>query len=192
MQWFKTAENVLRQPEKFFKAAAKERGLATPLQFMFLNTTLYVIIVGILYQLGVRDSSTYVDLSYFANLLGVGQVFLLTSWLWLAGILGIFLATPFALLGMRLVGGKGTLGGTFRVLCYGSAVLLLAWVPYLSPIAGLYGLYLVVVGLAQAHRVSKPRSLAGLLISWVVMLVIMLALVFTIAFLFAFGAASAD
>jgi hypothetical protein len=96
----------------------------------------------------------------------------------IAGFLRVVLGgLAFWLVATRLLGGSGDYAATLRVLAYASAVGVFICLPRIRILAGLYGLYLVVIGLENAHRFEATRA---------VLTVIIGALVFG-AVVYAFG-----
>ena len=60
--------------------------------------------------------------------------------------------------------GKGTYEGTYRVVAYAGVVSLLAWIPIVGFLAGLYGFfYLQLVGLENVHKVTKGQAVVTVL-----------------------------
>jgi hypothetical protein len=60
---------------------------------------------------------------------------------------------------MLLAGANNAgLEGTFRVVSYANAVQVLAWVPLLNILVGLYGLYLCAFGFQSTHHATYQRT----------------------------------
>lgn len=76
------------------------------------------------------------------------------------GMIGLVILTGvYHLLVRLLVGAKNAgLEGTFRVVSYAYVVQVLAWVPLVNVLAGLYGLYLCAFGFQEIHSTTYQRA----------------------------------
>jgi hypothetical protein len=63
----------------------------------------------------------------------------------------------------KIQGTKGSYEATFRVVCYASAVNLLAWVPIVGILCQFYEVYLWIVGLSVVHRTSIGQALLAVI-----------------------------
>lgn len=83
--------------------------------------------------------------------------------LWLVFVV---LFTGFLHLLVRLLagGGRRGIGTTMKVVGYGSTAQLGSWLPYIGWLFDLYFLYLVMVGVREAHRTSEDRAIIAILI----------------------------
>lgn len=83
--------------------------------------------------------------------------------LWLAFVVAF---TGFMHLLVRLLAGSGRrgIGTTMKVVGYSSAAQLASWLPYVGWLFDLYFLYLVMVGVREAHRTSEDRAIIIILI----------------------------
>lgn len=70
--------------------------------------------------------------------------------------------------------GKGTYEGTYRVVAYAGVVNLLAWIPIVGIFAGLYGLYLQIVGVEKVHQITKAQAVVTILIALAVYIIMSL------------------
>ncbi|AKJ38487.1 YIP1 family protein [Methanosarcina barkeri] len=87
----------------------------------------------------------------------------------------------------KILGGTGSYEGTVRFISYATAVLVLSWIPIVGWIAGIYGIYLYIVGGMHVHDVSMARSVIAVLLP--TLLIILLMVIF-MAWLFAFSGLS--
>jgi hypothetical protein len=80
-------------------------------------------------------------------------------------IIGLFLMSAIYHLFLMLFGGarKG-FEATFRVLCFGQAASLLGVIPVCGILAGVYALVLYVIGLSEAHGISRGKAAAAVLV----------------------------
>jgi len=76
----------------------------------------------------------------------------------------------------KIFGGTGSDEGTFRVIFYTAAVMVLSWIPILGLILSIYSLYLNIVGGMIVHKVSMWKSTVAVLISIVLSAIVMLVL----------------
>lgn len=83
--------------------------------------------------------------------------------LWLAFVV---LFTGVLHLLVRLLAGDGRrgIGTTAKIVGYSSTAQLGSWVPYIGWLFDLYFLYLVMVGVREAHRASEDRAIIVILI----------------------------
>lgn len=95
----------------------------------------------------------------------------------LIGTLRLFVgAAIVSLIAQRLFDGHGDYEATFRVLCYSTAVAVVIGIPVIKHFAALYGIYLVILGLARAHSFDTVRAMLTALSSVFVGMVIVHAL----------------
>ncbi len=75
---------------------------------------------------------------------------------------------PFIHLMLKIAGGKGKLGDTFKMICYGDAPgLLFGWIPYFATCSAVWsGVIQLVVGAVAVHKMSwaKASFIFGVLI----------------------------
>lgn len=75
---------------------------------------------------------------------------------------GIFLFAALMQLVLRWLGGKGTYEATLRVVAYSAAASIFSWVPFVSLLAAIYRIYLMVIGYSKIHQISRGRVLVAL------------------------------
>ena len=135
------AKNVVVSPREFFARMPAEEGLKNPFIFLafclFVSTLFFANIIG-------ANFSIFVRLFTFL---------LLWAFLW-SGLLYAAVVNFFK--------GKGTFQGTFRIVAYTGVTHLVSWIPVLGIIASFYGFYLVIVGLAQVHRIDTGKAALSL------------------------------
>ena len=149
-----TWRRVLGAPREFFAAVPVAQGLQAPIGFLLVS-----LAIG-----------------------GVGLV--LFGWGWSALprlVIGGFLRTILGAIvywavATRVFGGKGDYESTLRVLAYASAVTVFLFIPRIRILAALYGAFLVIVGLEQAHHFDATRSVLTVILSWVVALAVIYTL----------------
>jgi hypothetical protein len=90
---------------------------------------------------------------------GAAQIFCSGLCGWLNALIGILLGGLLLHLFLALFGGANQgLTVTLRVVAYAQAPVILAVVPLLGCVGGIWGLVLYIVGLAAAHRTETWRS----------------------------------
>jgi len=136
-------KRVTTEPRSFFEDMPVSGGLQNPLVFLLL--CLCIDAVGFL-LIGPRGFTPL-------NVIIVGVV---KSFVY-AGLL--------MLIARQLFAGVGDYEATYRVVAYASAPTALAWIPLVGPLALLYGLFLVIVGLERVHTFDTVRSALSLLLA---------------------------
>jgi hypothetical protein len=142
---------VALQPLAFFGAMPRLGGYQNPLAFALICAGISGILTGIL-RLGGGGIGALIG----AILVSV-----------VGGAIGLFLIAFIAnLLINSIVGtGRGNYETTFRVVAYSSVTSILSWIPVIGGLAGLYTLYLAVVGIRDVYQTTTGKSLAVVLIS---------------------------
>jgi hypothetical protein len=140
-------KRVVTDPRGFFQDMPTRGGLQAPL--LFLVICLVITGLGFL-VFGPR---------------GHALMFVI------GGALRSFIyAAILVLIARQVFAGTGDYEGTYRVVAYGSAPLALLWVPLIGRIAGLYMLFLVIVGLERVHGFDAVKSVLTLLLGSLVVL----------------------
>lgn len=99
-------------------------------------------------------------------------------------LIGVFVGGAIYHLFLLLVGGtkESTAGfeGTVRSVSYASVASLAQIVPFVGPMIGLvWGIVLNVIGLSRIHRTTTGRSLAAVLLPWLVCCICLIIFVVT-------------
>ncbi len=143
-------KTVLVRPNDFYEHMPVTGGYAPP--FIFLAVCLGVsgflaaIIAG-------------VDVFLFLKLVIFGAIFSFIG----AGILH--------LIAQQFFEGKGGYEGVYRAVAYAGVVNLLTWIPIVGLLAGLYGLYLQIVGLEKVHKMTAGQAMVTVLIAFAIYLI---------------------
>jgi len=171
--FFETTKEVLSAPTSFFQRMPVEGGIPSPLLYGGLagyiglvagalySTALQALFAGSLATLGNRGEG--------APLMGMMQGGLGLIVQIVLGpiqvIVGLFLMSAIYHVLLMLFGGarKG-FEATFRVVCYGQAAALLGIIPVCGMLAGLYSIVLYVIGLSEAHGISRGKAAAAVLV----------------------------
>jgi hypothetical protein len=174
-----TTKQVLMEPAAFFRAMPVTGGLGSPL--------LYAVIIG---YVGLVASTIYnlvfrsVLSSSMAHLGGGGEIERLAPFL--AGtaslvvnllfgpvfiVIGLFIGAGLFHL-MLLAFGGATRGfeATFRVTAFSQAASIFNVIPGCGGLIGLvYILVLLVIGLSEAHQISRGKAAAAVLVPFVLL-----------------------
>jgi len=191
-----TWKKVITSPSEFYKSMPKEGGYGEPLKFALVNFIVLGIgsaIISILYSVigfnlmnnafRMGDSAT---MATGFTIIGAISDIIMTP---ILGIIGLFIVGAILFVLFKIVGGSGSYEGTVRILSYSSAVSLLAWIPLVGIFAGLYGLYLDIVGGKFVHNISTARSAIAVLIP-IVLLIILVVILAVVICTFGVGTSS--
>lgn len=173
-----TTKQVLTQPSAFFRSMPVTGGLGSPL--------LYAVIIG---YVGLAASTIYnvvfrsVLSSSLTHMGGGGNLERLAPFLegstslivnLLFGpvfiVIGLFVgAGLFHLLLLALGGATRGFEATFRVAAFSQAASIFNIIPACGGLIGLvYTLVLLIIGLSEAHQISRGKAAAAVLIPFVV------------------------
>ncbi|QQG39467.1 MAG: YIP1 family protein [Candidatus Aenigmatarchaeota archaeon] len=170
MGYVDNVKSVLIHPSEFFSKMPVTGGYAEPAKFAAINLAIGGLLSGIVSFLGLAAALSLFGLKGVGA--GVDSIPISVVASIVGGLVGLFLGSGVIQVVMGFLGGKGTYEGTVRVFGSTSATQLLTWIPLVGILAGLYGIYLNVVGLAQVHGVSKLKAFAGLVIPIVVLIIL--------------------
>lgn len=194
----RTVGEILTRPGPFFAGIRRRGDFVNPLVFAVICSLIFAIVGGFLNVLNSIVSDTA----------GVGGA--------IAGYVGSIFFTPIVVAIFLFVGAgiyhllvllfaspsNAGYEATFRVVCYGSAILVVSWIsslfnliPVIGPVIGgllgvLIGIYAVVIqvlGIREVHATTTGRAAAVVLLPTVVFFLIALFIVGA-ALLVIFGA----
>jgi hypothetical protein len=152
-----TAKTVLLNPRTFFQAMPVDGGLLGP-YFFFLLCTVLFFLVSLAMVWAAQGS---LDMRLFPGLLlALGMPFVTAT------LLHVFLA--------KLFGTGGSYEASFRVVCYASAVNLVAWIPIVGLISPFYEIYLSTLGLSLVHRTTMGRALSSVICTALTILLVVI------------------
>jgi hypothetical protein len=177
-RWIDTAKGALLETEKAFANMRREGGLANPLVYYLIGGLVQVLAQAIWSGIGFNPLGGY------GGYAGGGLISGLIIGACVVTI-GIFIGSGIIHLMLMLLGGQNhPFETTFRTVAYanGSASPIGA-IPFCGGlIAGLWGLYALIIGLSKTQDISTGKAAAAVLIPVLVCCVL--------AFLF-FGALAA-
>jgi hypothetical protein len=138
------AKGVLIDTQAFFETMSDHYSLKDAAIFASVGLTTYGILSKLmLFQINaIKEAPVNVILTFA-----------------LAGMMsGIFFGLA------KAQGGKGSIEDTAKVVCYASCTYLLAWIPVLGVVPGLYGIYLTAIGIKVVHQLTLTKALVTTLL----------------------------
>ena len=168
-----TTQQVLTAPTAFFRSMPTTGGIGGPL--------LYAVIVGyvgllasVLYmfvlQATLGSAWTFGHHGEWERLMpflrsGVGLVAQVIFGP-IQVVIGLFVVTAIVHLALMLLGGASRgFEGTFRVAAYSEAAMLIRIIPICGDVVAMvYFIVLAIIGLSEAHQISKGRAAAAVLL----------------------------
>lgn len=154
---------ALSCPTHLYGVAAQESGVARALTFAVMSMFLYgaslALLLGIssvqlqrvLFSIPIQGAT--VEL-----LTRIGPPALLLVLMPLYGLVVPFVAAGLLHVSSRLVGGRGDLLASYRILAYATAPTVLAWIPVLGLAAGIYQAAMLIIGVMELHRLPVGRA----------------------------------
>lgn len=172
--FFDTIKMVCMSPRKFFENMSVKGGLTRPLIFYLLISELYTAfrLIWQLIGIGVSFESTQVPLAGL-GLHGISSLISLILYPIFLTIV-LFIGAGINHLCLLLVrdGSRG-FNGTFKVLCYSSAPMIMSIFPLLGPIIGLiWSGVCNFLGYKYVHRTSSVKVAIAMLAPFIVILCI--------------------
>jgi hypothetical protein len=172
-----TTKQVLSQPTAFFRAMPVTGGIGGPLLYavivgyigLFVSTIYNLVFRGVLMSSLSRMGGNS-DVERLAGYMqgGVGLVMnLILGPLFI--VIGLFVSAGiFHLVLLALGGAQRGFEATFRVASYSQAASIFNIIPGCGGLVGLvYALVLLVIGLSEAHGISRGKSAAAVLVPFV-------------------------
>jgi hypothetical protein len=150
--FIRVVKTVLVKPSDFYQNMPATAGYTPPLIFLTVC-------------LGVSGIFAFIlsgDILLFFKVVIAGAIFSFIG----AGILH--------LIAQQFFEGKGGYEGVYRVVAYAGVVSLLTWIPVVGLFAGLYGLYIQIVGLEKIHQITAGQAVVTVLIALAVYIIMAL------------------
>ena len=137
-RYFRNVGKLLLRPASFYDRASTDMGYGASLRFLFSSALLF----GILASVFVLQKRMLFGTIFFVNALTMPPIMALI----------LFLVT--------LIARKN--GFTFRILfgitAFSNITLILAWIPGLSWVAGLWRFYLLGLGMVKLGKISGLKA----------------------------------
>ena len=181
---FEKAKLVLTSPLKFFKKAKKEKGVRNAFIY-YAVLSLTAVILGIIsYYLfapyyNLIGKFFLIDLNRGKEALSFGTLiyFSLISWSWMLVV--SFISAGFLHIWLKIFGGKGKYEDTYKIYSYSmTPQFLLKWIPFIGLIAWIWGIFLLIVGTQEIHKMSRKKAMLIYLIPIALILIIVIALMY--------------
>jgi Uncharacterized protein conserved in archaea len=166
---WQTVRMVIQKPAAFFSAMPITGGMGKPLAFHLLLAEFMVVCQFLWGLSGIGGVSQYAGspelMDLGIGLAGAGTLLLLVFYPLLL-ILRLLIMTGIIHLLLKMLRfGQGGAEGTFRVLCYSAAPLIIGIVPFVGPIVGgIWSIGITVIGLKYAHRTPMTTALFAVLV----------------------------
>jgi len=168
--FFRTTQEVLFSPTKFFKKVAAGKGYGSPFIFAMISGVVGIGVVLLwqwLFFSGmvppqIRSLTAYSLLPTFA-------IILIPFWVAFSIVIG----SGIIHLCVMIVGGnrKG-FEATFRALSYSHSAMLFYIVPVIGSFVGyIYFLILAIIGVREGHEISTGKAVIGVLLPLIIALV---------------------
>ena len=179
---------VVLQPVGFFAGMPRSGPLLNPLLFAVICIEISVLLSALLVLTGVQQNPGFNPNpqnalpSVFTRGAALPSIVLSP----ILGAIGLFIAAAIQQLLVRLIVGTANsgFGATFRVASYTQVTSLVNWIPIVGPLLSLYGLYLAIVGIREAHGTTTGKAALVILIPFAVVLVVALIVLVAVGFAF--------
>lgn len=177
-----TIFQALKTPSAFFRSMPTTGGMARPLVFHLLLAEFMVFCQFLWGLSGLGSFSQYAGspelMDMGMSMAGAGSLMLLIFYPLLL-ILRLLVMTAIIHLLLKLLrSGQGGAEGTFRVLCYAAAPLVIGILPLVGPIiGGVWSIGLTILGLREAHRTSFATAMFAVLLPILLLLAAVLGMV---------------
>ncbi len=180
---FKMIKDVLIRPSYFFERIEKQKGISKAFFYfaiIYLFYTIIHLISGFFFLKYYSGILTNIWGSVLPSLLPQPQMTFFTLFLfpllnYIAGLLMIFVAAGLLHVWIYIFGGRAVFEKTFQLLVYSSTPMyLLGWIPFLSFLAQIYSIVLLVIGTQKLHKLSLARSILIYVIPFAAMVLLVL------------------
>jgi len=188
-EFIETWKKVITTPSDFFREMPTSGGYEAPLKFAVVNYIIAGIGTALVSILAFTFIASLLPMTSFWPGSAFGSALSNIIVTPIMGIIGLFIIGAILYVCFKIVGGSGSYEGTVRIVAYASAVEAVSWIPILGWIAGLYAIYLAIVGGTFVHNITTMRSVIAILIPLIVVAIIMILLIVVLgaAFLTALG-----
>jgi len=183
--FIETWKQVITSPSEFYESMPTDEGFEAPLKFAITNIMVFGIATAIISTLWDSFILLFSGEGFLIIVMGIIGMILLYGFIFIIivpifSIIGLFICGGILFILFRIVGGTGTYEGTVRIVSYSSAVNLIAWIPILGWLFGLYQLVLYIIGGKFVHNLTTERSAIAVLIPVVVITIMMIILVVSV------------
>lgn len=144
------AKTVLLKPTAFYQQMPRSGGFAPPFIFLAVCAGISGLLAAIIHGVDIILFLKFVIFSVIFSFIGAGVLHLIAQ---------------------QFFEGKGGYEGVYRVVGYAGIVYLFTWIPVVALFAGLYGLYLQIVGLEKVHQITAGQAVVTVLIAFAIYLI---------------------
>ena len=172
--FFETAKLFITAPDQAWRLTRETGDYMRPLLFGVIIGWVGLVfraVWGTVFGAGLMRMipAQYAGLSRFGGGSLVGQIVLGPIFI----AIGLFIGAAIIHVSFMIVGAlaqsKSQFEGTFRLLCYACVANVANVIPVLGGLAaGIWTLYLVVVGAQQLHKTTQSKALLGVLLPTIV------------------------
>ncbi|MBI4014741.1 MAG: YIP1 family protein [Candidatus Aenigmarchaeota archaeon] len=167
---FHNAMSVVTGPDKFFASVKKEKGLAEPMKYYAVISSVPLLVLAVVMAAGFSIMPMPV--------MG-GAVIAGLAILWLLQIAVLFLSAGIMHIAVKMLGGKSGYANTYRALAYGATpAALFGIIPFIGIVASLYSLYIEVKGISALQKMSTGRAVVAVLVVPLIAVVVAAAFAF--------------
>lgn len=152
---------VLTHPSEFYKKESKKEGLKAAFIY-YLLLTLFSIILSIVFVYLIYPLLFQIAPQAFPQVeqqVTISQVLVYLIGSFVVAQIAGFVYAGILHLWIRLFKGKKAYAVTYKMYVYSrTPVVLFGWLPYLSPVAWVYSVYLMIVGTECLFGFSKRKA----------------------------------
>lgn len=148
--WIRCWKEVILRPKEFFDVMPTDGGYKNPLFF-----ALVCWVIGGILSAAVRVTPASIILFPIAAFIGL-----------------LIVSVVLYLSATLIVKGAGSFEGTFRVGSYASALSVLTWIPIIGPLIGIYGIYLLVVGMERVHKLTTREAVIAVILPIIILVLL--------------------
>jgi hypothetical protein len=168
---------VIKTPADFFMQMPTSGVYADPVKFAVVCYLIAGIFMAII-PLAAYFLFAGIGITEITLIIGFSSILFIP----VIGVIGLFIGALILHIFFKILGGKGTYDDTFRILAYASATAVFSWIPFVGILAGLYMIYVVVIGGTKVHKISTLKSVVAVVMPVVIGIVIIVGLIFVISF----------
>jgi hypothetical protein len=172
--FFETAKLFITAPDQAWRLTRETGDYMRPLLFGVIIGWVGLVfraVWGTVFGAGLMRMipAQYAGLSRFGGGSLVGQIVLGPIFIAIGLFIGaVIIHVSFMIVGV-LAQSKSQFEGTFRLLCYACVANVANVIPVLGGLAaGIWTLYLIVVGAQQLHKTTQSKALLGVLLPTIV------------------------
>ena len=169
-----TTKSVLTSPGEFFRGMPVSGGIGAPLGYGvilgyvgLLAQAIYDAVFRAVMGSAFAPFGSRPEMERFGALMGGGLGFMVSAILGpILAVIGIFVAAGvFHVMLLLLGSARRDFEATVRVSCYSEAAALLLLIPLCGQlVGGVYQIVLWIIGLSEAHGITKGKAAAAVLI----------------------------